>query len=47
MPDGSPVPVHLAAALDGLAENPALPRDLIGRLVAYQRGFGEVAKRRI
>lgn len=38
-------PVHLDAVLEGLAENPALPVELIKRLVAYRRGFGHVAKR--
>jgi hypothetical protein len=45
MSDTAQVPVHLAAALDGLAENPALPLELIRRLLAYRQGFGEVAKR--
>jgi hypothetical protein len=39
------MPVHLAKALEGLAENPALPTALARRLVAYQRGFGHVAMR--
>ncbi|MGJ3227072.1 hypothetical protein ACQEUV_17165 [Micromonospora aurantiaca (nom. illeg.)] len=39
------MPVHLAAVLDGLAENPALPLELIRRLLAYRRGFGHVANR--
>ncbi|MEO3748335.1 hypothetical protein [Plantactinospora sp. B5E13] len=39
------MPVHLAAALEGLAENPALPATLIRRLLAHRRGFGDVAKR--
>jgi len=43
--DTAPVPVHLHKALDGLAENPALPDDLIRRLLAYRRGLGQVAKR--
>jgi hypothetical protein len=45
MSDTAPVPVHLAAALDGLAENPALPLELIRRLLDHRRGFGHVAKR--
>lgn len=40
-----PVPVHLPKALDGLVLNPALPGDLVGRLLRYRRGFGHVAKR--
>jgi hypothetical protein len=43
--DAAPVPVHLGAALDGLAENPALPADFIRRLIAYRRGLGHVAMR--
>ncbi|MCX4473275.1 hypothetical protein OOK41_23710 [Micromonospora sp. NBC_01655] len=45
MSDKAPVPVHLAAALDGLAENPGLPAELVRRLVGYRRGFGRVAER--
>ncbi|KOX21793.1 hypothetical protein ADK67_26030 [Saccharothrix sp. NRRL B-16348] len=40
-----PVPVHLHEALDGLVLNPALPADLVGRLLRYRRGLGHVAKR--
>jgi hypothetical protein len=43
--ENAPGPVHLDAVLDGLAENPALPVELIHRLVTYRRGFGGVAKR--
>lgn len=43
--ESAPVPVHLDAVLDGLAENPALPMDLIRRLVTYRRGLGRVARR--
>jgi hypothetical protein len=35
----------LDAVHDGLAENPALPWELIHRLVTYRHGFGRVAKR--
>lgn len=45
MSDTAPVPVHLAVALDGLAENPALPLELVRRLLAYRQGFGHVATR--
>jgi hypothetical protein len=40
-----PVPVHLDKVVEGLAENPALPPELICRLFAYRKGFGSVAKR--
>jgi hypothetical protein len=43
--ENAPGPIHLNAVLDGLAENPALPADLIRRLVAHRRGFGHVAER--
>lgn len=46
MPDITPPPVHLAKVLEGLAENPALPRALVRRLFAYRSsGLGSVAKR--
>jgi len=45
MSDELPMPGHLSAVLDGLAENPALPEPLIGRLIAHRHGFGRVGKR--
>jgi hypothetical protein len=45
VPNTAPAPVHLHKALDGLALNPALPANLVRRLLRYRRGFGEVAKR--
>ncbi|MEE6258101.1 hypothetical protein [Plantactinospora sonchi] len=45
MSDTAPAPVHLDAALEGLAENPAVPAALIRRLLAHRQGFGHVAKR--
>lgn len=46
MPGDGPVPAHLDAMLEGLAENPALPTALIRRMLAQRHGFGHVAKRR-
>ncbi|MCX2950329.1 hypothetical protein [Lentzea sp. NEAU-D7] len=37
--------MHLQMALDGLALNPALPQDMVRRLIAWRRGCGEVGKR--
>ncbi|MDT5028550.1 MAG: hypothetical protein QOE61_4976 [Micromonosporaceae bacterium] len=45
MSDAAPVRVNVSAALEGLAENPALPAEMVRRLFAYRRGFGHVAKR--
>ncbi|MGW0434722.1 hypothetical protein ACWDV4_19575 [Micromonospora sp. NPDC003197] len=45
MTDAAPTPIHQAATLEGLAENPALPARLTRRLLACRRGFGHVAKR--
>ncbi|MER6557651.1 hypothetical protein ABT300_07760 [Streptomyces sp. NPDC001027] len=45
MSDVTPVPVHLDKAVEGLAENPALPPELVCRLFAHRKGFGSVAKR--
>ena len=45
MSEAAPAVVHLGKALDGLAENPLLPVDLIGRMLAYRKGFGEIARR--
>ncbi|WP_052851299.1 hypothetical protein [Streptomyces avicenniae] len=41
----APAPVHLDKVMDGLATNPAVPANLIGRLVAWRRGHGTVARR--
>ncbi|MFB7979798.1 hypothetical protein [Streptomyces vinaceus] len=43
--DAAPLPVHLDKVLEGLAGNPALPPELVRRLVAYRKGLGRVAKR--
>ncbi|MFD8817843.1 hypothetical protein ACFV23_41755 [Streptomyces sp. NPDC059627] len=45
MSDVMPVPVHLDKVVEGLAGNPALPPELLRRLLAYRGGFGSVAKR--
>lgn len=45
MSDAIPPPVHLDEVVDGLAENPALPSELVRRLLGYRKGFGTVAKR--
>ncbi|MFE7127712.1 hypothetical protein [Streptomyces sp. NPDC057617] len=45
MSDVMPPPVHLDKVVEGLAENPALPAELVRRLFACRRGFGSVAKR--
>ncbi|MET8040514.1 hypothetical protein ABZU25_06565 [Micromonospora sp. NPDC005215] len=45
MADDGPTPVHLSKLLDGLAENPALPIELVRRLVRHRRGSGHVAMR--
>lgn len=38
-------PVHLDAVLDGLARNPALPVELVRRLLPHRGGFEQVARR--
>ncbi|MER7001090.1 hypothetical protein [Streptomyces sp. NPDC000410] len=45
MPDAIPPPVHLDKVVDGLAGNPALPSELVRRLLGYRKGFGTVAER--
>ncbi|MFJ2172721.1 hypothetical protein ACIOHE_07430 [Streptomyces sp. NPDC087851] len=45
MSDDAPPPVHLDEALEGLAENPALPPEAIRRLFTRRKGLGHVAKR--
>lgn len=45
MADDAPMPVHLSKALDGLAENPALPAGLVRRMVRHRGGSGHVATR--
>ncbi|GGT45775.1 hypothetical protein GCM10010254_75600 [Streptomyces chromofuscus] len=45
MSDVTPPPVHLDKVVEGLAGNPALPPELVRRLLAHRRGFGSVAKR--
>lgn len=45
MSDPASTPVHLASALDGLAENPELPAELVRRLLGYRRGLGHAAMR--
>ncbi|MFF3859438.1 hypothetical protein [Streptomyces sp. NPDC002209] len=45
MSDATPLPVHLGKVLEGLAGNPALPPELVRRLIAYRKGLGRVAKR--
>ncbi|MDI2124580.1 hypothetical protein [Yinghuangia seranimata] len=45
MSDAEPLPPHLGEVVEGLARNPALPPELVRRLVAYRRGMGTVAKR--
>ncbi|MFD9013674.1 hypothetical protein [Streptomyces sp. NPDC059552] len=45
MSDAIPPPVHLDGVVDGLAENPSLPSELVRRLLGHRTGFGEVAKR--
>lgn len=45
MSDATPSPVHLNEVVEALAENPALPPELVRRLFAHRNGFGEVAKR--
>ncbi|MFH0178449.1 hypothetical protein [Streptomyces cacaoi] len=45
MSDVAPLPVHLDKLVEGLAGNPALPPELIFRLLAYRKGLGSVAKR--
>lgn len=45
MSDAIPPPVHLDGVVDGLAENPSLPSELVRRLLGHRKGFGEVAKR--
>ncbi|MET9596187.1 hypothetical protein [Streptomyces sp. NPDC006459] len=45
MSDAIPPPVHLDGVVDGLAENPSLPSELVRRLLGHRQGFGEVAKR--
>ncbi|MEV0993150.1 hypothetical protein [Streptomyces sp. NPDC049949] len=45
MSDAIPPPVHLDKVVDGLAENPSLPSELVRRLLGYRKGFGRVAKR--
>ncbi|MFI8342009.1 hypothetical protein ACIF8W_18370 [Streptomyces sp. NPDC085639] len=37
--------MHLDGAVDGLAENPSLPSELVRRLLGHRKGIGEVAKR--
>ncbi|MFI6006998.1 hypothetical protein ACIA98_42895 [Streptomyces sp. NPDC051366] len=37
--------MHLDKVMDGLAGNPALPSELVRRLLGYRKGFGRVAKR--
>ncbi|MFJ3205889.1 hypothetical protein [Streptomyces sp. NPDC086989] len=37
--------MHLDKVVDGLAENPALPSELLQRLLGYRKGLGRVAKR--
>lgn len=43
--DVMPVPVHLDKVVEGLTGNPALPPDLVRRLLAHRGGFGNVARR--
>ncbi|MFB7553808.1 hypothetical protein [Streptomyces sp. NPDC056154] len=45
MTDAPSPPVHLDKTMEGLATNPALPRELVRRLFAYRKGLGRVAKR--
>ncbi|MFC9269083.1 hypothetical protein ACFTXJ_15095 [Streptomyces zhihengii] len=45
MSDALPPPVHLDEVVDGLAANPALPSELVHRLLGYRKGLGQVAKR--
>ncbi|MFE2018736.1 hypothetical protein ACFW9O_11945 [Streptomyces sp. NPDC059499] len=45
MSDAVPPPVHLDKVVDGLAENPSLPSELVRRLLGCRKGFGSVAKR--
>ncbi|MFG2485647.1 hypothetical protein ACGFSI_23185 [Streptomyces virginiae] len=45
MPDAPPPPVHLDKVVAALAENPALPPELVRRLFGYRGGLGEVAGR--
>jgi hypothetical protein len=44
MVDDGPTPVHLSEVLNGLAENPALPVELVRRLVRHRRGSDRVAR---
>ncbi|MFD7033531.1 hypothetical protein ACFWAR_36450 [Streptomyces sp. NPDC059917] len=46
MSDAVPLPVHLDQVVEGLAQNPALPSDLVRRLLAHRTGPGGVAGRR-
>ncbi|GAA3499150.1 hypothetical protein GCM10019016_103080 [Streptomyces prasinosporus] len=45
MSDAEPLPVHLDKVVEGLAGNPALPPELVRRLFAHRKGFGDVARR--
>lgn len=45
MSDATPPPVHLGKVVEGLAENPSLPPELVRRLFAQSKGLGRVAKR--
>ncbi|MFE2523378.1 hypothetical protein ACFXEL_04010 [Streptomyces sp. NPDC059382] len=45
MSDAIPPPVHLDKVVDGLAGNPALPSELVRRLLGHRKGLGRVAKR--
>ncbi|MFF3014840.1 hypothetical protein [Streptomyces sp. NPDC057939] len=45
MSDAVPPPVHLHEVVDGLAQNPGLPPELVRRLLGHRKGFGQVAKR--
>jgi hypothetical protein len=45
MSDPAPVPVRVNAVLNGLSENPALPTEMVHRMVAYRDDFGHVAGR--
>ncbi|MEU7471787.1 hypothetical protein AB0A94_25240 [Streptomyces sp. NPDC044984] len=45
MSDAVPPIVHLHEVVEGLAENPALPPELVRRLFGHRKGFGHVARR--
>ncbi|MFJ2821544.1 hypothetical protein ACIO7M_10560 [Streptomyces toxytricini] len=45
MSDAIPLPQHLDEVVDGLARNPALPPELVHRLLGCRKGLGRVAKR--